>query len=503
MAYMINMSILDKELTPTEAFFFFVGATFVYIYPLMLADFYYIDDSWRSQLAGMAWKGEGRILIEWLYQGLSFTRSAPNMFPLPLLIATLMMSFALRSLAYHCLKKITLSSCFVVLPMWYSPFFLQNLSYQYDGPAMALGLIAVIYAFTFRAKGIGAQIVIPSVLIAVALSFYQLNINVFVGLCCVELIGSVNDQKALKSVLLFVVCKVIQLLAGLAVYYFTAYQFLLDNRRGMLSFDGNWFETIKANFYVVVRKVGLLYNEGNAWLCWILLILAIIGFLLVVVRAFRGGGTHAQKIALSLLCLIAIFVLSISISGIALVFEVFNEGARLLVGFSVVLTLLFYLSYQLLIAIHPRLGILLIIPALSMLSFSYAYGRVLNVQKELGVSMAQSVAYDLASHKELRDVKEFYLVVNTTENWLAGASGSTRLIPALKYVLNIDFLLLPEIMPRVGITNVFGVDAEHNEGVISSGSYTAVVNNKFYNIYIVGGDGYIVMKKITDAENYR
>lgn len=38
----------------------------------------------------------------------------------------------------------------MLLPLWYNPFFLQNLSYQYDGPIMVLSVVAVIYAITFR-----------------------------------------------------------------------------------------------------------------------------------------------------------------------------------------------------------------------------------------------------------------------------------------------------------------------------------------------------------------
>ncbi|MCX7080302.1 MAG: glucosyltransferase domain-containing protein, partial [Pseudomonas sp.] len=142
----------DKKLLSREVLLFFLTATFIYIFPLMLADYYYIDDNWRSLAAGTAWAGQGRLFTELFYNALTFSSGAPNIFPLPLLIATFVMAHALTSLTMHYYKAPTVSCCFVLLPLWYNPFFLQNLSYQYDGPAMALSLVAVIYAITFRAK---------------------------------------------------------------------------------------------------------------------------------------------------------------------------------------------------------------------------------------------------------------------------------------------------------------------------------------------------------------
>jgi len=42
-----------KELTRRQAWLFFLLATLVYVLPLILADYPYIDDNWRALAAGI------------------------------------------------------------------------------------------------------------------------------------------------------------------------------------------------------------------------------------------------------------------------------------------------------------------------------------------------------------------------------------------------------------------------------------------------------------------
>ncbi len=159
----------SKELGRRQVWLFFLLATLVYVVPLILADYPYIDDNWRSLSAGMAWAEQGRLFTEFFYNLLTFSQAAPNIFPLPLLIATLAMAAALTSLTFHYYPQPTIACCLVTLPLWYNPFFLQNLSYQYDGPAMALSVVAVIHAITFRSPSRIQQWLVPSFLVALAI----------------------------------------------------------------------------------------------------------------------------------------------------------------------------------------------------------------------------------------------------------------------------------------------------------------------------------------------
>jgi hypothetical protein len=78
----------QRELSRKEIMIVFVVLSFAYIYPLVHADYAYVDDNWRAlHQAQEAWKNQGRILLEVLHRVLTFTGGTTNIFPLPLLIS--------------------------------------------------------------------------------------------------------------------------------------------------------------------------------------------------------------------------------------------------------------------------------------------------------------------------------------------------------------------------------------------------------------------------------
>jgi hypothetical protein len=486
---------LDKKLSGREVWVFFSIAVFIYTVPLILADYYYIDDNWRSLAAGTAWAGQGRLFTDLFYNALTFSSGAPNIFPMPLLIATFAMAHALTSLTMHYYKEPTVSCCFVLLPLWYNPFFLQNLSYQYDGPATTLSLVAIIYAMTFRAKSALLQVVLPGMLIAVGMGLYQLSINVFLGLCCIELVRAVNDKASWDSLGSLVKWKLAQLIIGGGVYYLVAYPFIVQERLPLLEWSVNGFLQLETSIGVLTSKIALLFQGGNVWLLWAVLLCAGAGAVRVGLTIVKRKESVLKKIILSLICLLVLPVLLLLVPGATLVFRDFNEGARTLMGFAVLLVFLFYLSHLLLEAIDPRLSVLLAVPLLSMLSLSYAYGRVLNVQKEFATSALFSLEHDIASNQQLRDAKLIYMSVTYSDHWLSGAAGSFELMPVLAYILNIDFFMLSENLPKVGITNVVTEKERRNATRVGYKGYPPVVDSKFYNIYLLGDYGFIVMKE--------
>ena len=267
----------SKELGRRQVWLFFLLATLVYVLPLILADYPYIDDNWRSLSAGMAWAEQGRLFTELFYNALTFSNGAPNIFPLPLLIATLAMASALTSLTFHYYPQPTIACCLVLLPLWYNPFFLQNLSYQYDGPAMTLSLVAVIYAITFRHPSRILQWLVPSFLIALALGLYQVSLNVFLGLCCLEVLRGANDKLAWPQWCELIGWKIAQAILGWLIYSVSAYPFMNHNRTLLLNWAAEPLLQLHINIGRVLEKVVLLFHGGLAWVFAGLLLCAIAG----------------------------------------------------------------------------------------------------------------------------------------------------------------------------------------------------------------------------------
>ena len=67
-----------RELSRHQVWRFFLFATLVYVLPLILADYPYIDDNWRSLAAGMAWSEQGRLFAQLFYNCLLYTSPSPR-----------------------------------------------------------------------------------------------------------------------------------------------------------------------------------------------------------------------------------------------------------------------------------------------------------------------------------------------------------------------------------------------------------------------------------------
>lgn len=486
---MRTSAFLERELSQRQVALFYLLATLLYVLPLILADFPYIDDNWRSLAAGNAWAGQGRLFADWFFQALTFTDAAPNIFPLPLLLASVAMSLALTRLTFHCFTEPTLASCLVALPLWYNPFLLQNLSYQYDGPIMALSMVAVICAITFEGASRVQRWLVPAALLGLAIGQYQISFNVFLGLCCVELIRAVQRQMPWPEILRMVGWKLAQAGLGILIYSVTAYPFMETLRKtDLLNLDTNPLLQIGINFTRVLQNVALLFHGGYSWVFAALVLGAIAGIVrLVQYRQHRWPTL--------LLCLLTLPVLALLVPGITLLFRDFNEGARTLMGFGVLLLGLFYLAHIALASGHRRLPLLLIIPLLATLSLSFAYGRVLSLQKTFSTSALYSLSHDIAAHRELREAKRIYLSVSYSDRWLASATGSFKRLPVLHYLLNVDYFILAESLPSAGITNVVAERERRNATRVGYQGFPALVDSLYYRIYLIGDYGFIVMKE--------
>lgn len=492
-----------RELGRRQVWLFFLLATFVYVLPLILADYAYIDDNWRALSGGMAWTEQGRLFAELFYKVLTFSNGAPNIFPLPLLIATVAMASALSSLTFHYFRQPNLGHCLVLLPLWYNPFFLQNLSYQYDGPTMVLSVVAMIYAITFRHPSRNVQWLVPSLLIALGLGLYQVSINVFLGLCCLEVLRATHDKMAWPQWGGLIGWKLAQLLLGGLIYGVSVYPFMGDNRTQLLNWAARPLLQIHINIARVLEKVVLLFHGGFTWVFAGLLLCAIAGAVCLGSTVLQRQDSGLKKLLISAVCLLTVPVLMLLVSGVALFFRDFNEGARTLMGFAVLLVLMFYLSHLALAHLHERLPLLLMVPLLAMLSLSFAYGRVLTQQKTFANSALVSLERDINSHQPLRDARRIYMSVTYSDHWLVSAAGSFKRMPVLHYLLNIDFFMLAENLPKVGITNVVAEKERRNATRVGLQGYPPMVESQYYRIYLIGDYGFIVFKEPIPVKTLR
>lgn len=495
----------EKILSRRETLGAFVAFTLIYVYPIIKADYAYVDDNWRSLLlADTAWVDAGRPLLEVLNNFLVFNDASINIFPLPLLICSFAMALAMSRLTYWFFPQPDLIACVVVLPILCSPFFLGNITYQYDGPGMMLAVVSAIYALTCDPRNVIFRTLLSAVLITTLLSLYQPAISVFIGLCFVESVWAVKNKRPANEILLVIAVRGLQVVMGGLLYYLTSYQ-MVDNSRGDLDFfEPQWFEKMSGKFLYSMEKVVELVNSGNFFVFIFLLLTACLGFVWLLKNIFvlKGGG--AEKVIVLMVCLCSIPVLIVSVPGVMLFLSEPNLEARNYLGFSVVLLFLFLLSYECLGRIRGDLRLFLIVPVLCMYSFCYAYGQVIVSKKELETALATFIAYDLFATPELENINKFYLLRVGDENWLPRGHGAMSYMPTLRYILtNYNALVHAHFMTRLGVNNVVDGNWGAFERVMSSyKAVTPILDRKLYSIYVTEVGAFIVMKHVVDPEEY-
>ncbi|MNC05646.1 hypothetical protein D3C81_1892220 [compost metagenome] len=90
-----------------------------------------------------------------------------------------------------------------------------------------------------------------------------------------------------------------------------------------------------------------------------------------------------------------------------------------------------------------------------------------------------------------------------SDYWLVAAAGSFKQLPVLHYLLNTDFYMLAENLPKAGITNVVAEQERRNATRVGYQGYPALVESRFYRIYLIGDYGFIVMKEPAPSKTLR
>lgn len=485
---------LSRVLTRNEVLWFLLGALFCFVFPLINSQYLFYDDIWRAFEGRGTWSEEGRFLITVFYNLMAFDGQVPNVFPLPLFMAVVLLSFALRDLVFWCFDQPVLTSCLVVLPIMYTPFFLQNLTYQFDGALMVMGLGVVIYSIIYRCDSHFKRWGVSIVCLVVALAIYQVLINLFVILCCFEVIRSLENKRPAAWVLSRLVLRGACLVIAVAIYYACVYWFLSNERLSLLAFNTYWlFEVVGRLSDTLTDLVSIFPPAINVIMC-VVLALACLGYVRVGLGYIRNSDSRFMRVLVWVVYLCCVPVLLFFISGIMLFFTEFNNGFRTLLGFSGVMFVVFYLAHKMLFDFFRWSAFILALPLFYCLSISYSYGHILLYQKMLEGSVLTGLSYDI-QHSQFSRLERLYLISAEYVEALPAAQGLNDAIPILQ-CLNFGYVVISEMLPSVGVINVYRNTDETIAASIRANVYSPILTTRFYNFYIVDGEGYILMNNI-------
>ena len=152
---------------------------------IIRANFLYKDDIVRAILGGSHWSNWSRYGSDILSVLIHSDKTLSDISPLTQILAVLALALASTILIRIFYEKENFSflTCFAVLPLGLSPYFLECISYKFDAPYMAVSVLAAVFPLLFcgykdRKSLIGYGIVCVLCGISICVT-YQVSLGIF------------------------------------------------------------------------------------------------------------------------------------------------------------------------------------------------------------------------------------------------------------------------------------------------------------------------------------
>lgn len=190
----------------------------VSIFPLLISDIYYLDDSYRVVTGIIGWSGDARPVGEIFYKILTLSNnSLPDLFPAPLILSILFLCYVFSLLSTKFSNGHTFLFALCISPVILNPLFNANLHFRYDSPFMVLSIAFALLPYCFSFKNKIADYLIPALFVTLALSSYQVSVNIFITFALIELTYNITRGDIKKSVIILL-GRVVIILLGYLLY---------------------------------------------------------------------------------------------------------------------------------------------------------------------------------------------------------------------------------------------------------------------------------------------
>ena len=245
-----------------------IFAVYVVCYlALLRADYNYKDDVQRLLGGHKSWVEASRYISESLAVFLHTNFYLNDISPLGQLIALAVLSVASALLAWSTAggrprTMALLASAFIAI----TPFYIENMSYKFDAPYMALSMLAGVLPFMFTADLPLFAVVSVLSLLAACCSYQAAN-SVYVVLAVGTALSMFLDGKKWRDIGSFVLCAVLSYLVALAFFRFVLMiptELTIDERDTGLLHGSQLLALVRANFAQYARAAAKQY--GNLWL---------------------------------------------------------------------------------------------------------------------------------------------------------------------------------------------------------------------------------------------
>ena len=204
----------------------FVGLaifSLIYILPILIANFYYIDDLGRSLHGYTNWKYNGRPLADLLAIILSDGKPLMDVSPWIQIMSVGLLDYVLVLFARKFIPKASVMQIIIISSFAYlNLFLLENLSYKYDsfGMIFSLGIFLLLFALPEKDVHKKYLMIFSALAALISLCLYQASVGVYISLTVLEVIAFLYDRQTWRNILDRISVRVVGLVFGGLVYKF-------------------------------------------------------------------------------------------------------------------------------------------------------------------------------------------------------------------------------------------------------------------------------------------
>ena len=391
-----------KELAPLfedkKSLYITLILSVVYIIPLVIADYDYLDDYGRN-LYGYGWQHDGRFIATLFAKLWSLNSANFSIFSFSTILSALILGFTgyLLTHLFDIEKDRTIKwSSLLIVTM---PTFLGNLVFKFDCLPMSLSLLVIVFPFLFYKSTL--KFFIFSILgIFISLGLYQSSATCYFIVGSLFLIQALLDTnwKLLFSRFFFFIASFLIAFLG----YITIVKvgdLPVSNRTETILGTEHFFDLLIANNQIFLQRLDLLLFSGNYY--YIVIFFILVSFIGILSYVYYNEKKIKKIIVLPLVILILVINVWL-ISSINIILKESYWDLRTFCGLGFLLiNISFFQNY-----LKGHFVYLSSFASFLVIAFSFIlmaqFGRILTNQNQF----QQAVVHDLTPHFQDGSIKK-------------------------------------------------------------------------------------------------
>lgn len=465
----------DKERSSKQAFFILTAILMVALFPLIRANYSYLDDLGRAVDGYHGWQGFGRYLSNFFSLFVHADTTLSDISPLPQLIAVLILAYtgliAIRIVSKSLIKQnaqseesstqahkgYTLWQLIATLPMFLSPWYLECLSFKFDSPYMALSVLASIFPMTLYRHNGKAYFFVLLCCTLVVCTTYQVSLAFTMIFFCFLFLQQAVQNVGKKTLCRYVFVSITAI--SVALLFFVI--FLMPEMpkdpyvNPKISYANphlpaltDFIQNTYRNFMLYAQ---MLFAELDKHHRWIVLSSLLIAFCLYAIG--KNSLLIKKKTFILTICTFCcMFLCSFGVYPL-MALPTFIPRTMYGIGAFIALICLYLASCQKAYVAKCVLAMF----SWTLIVFAAVYGNALSVQKEYVNFRMQTLLSDINSLETIHNGKdkEFFLInINVLGN--APAIHKTiKLYPILGMLIHENFFWNPyAVLHYYGVKNM-------------------------------------------------